>query len=67
MKDKIIKCPPKKVVTQEIAGIDVLQMEDGVKALWQSGIYAESGMGCQGLLSFVASEDQDKAIKILKS
>lgn len=67
VKDKIIKCPPKKVVTQEIAGIDVLQMEDGVKALWQSGIYAESGMGCTGPVILVASEDQDKAIKILKS
>ena len=37
--------PPKKIVTKEISGIDVLQMEDAAVTLWKNQIYAETGMG----------------------
>jgi len=59
--------PPKKTVTEEIAGIDVLQMEDAVKVLWKNGIYAESGMGCTGPVIMVAHEDLKSAVDILKT
>ncbi|TYP50891.1 glycine/sarcosine/betaine reductase complex component C subunit alpha [Thermosediminibacter litoriperuensis] len=59
--------PLKKSVTEEIAGIDVLQMEDAVKVLWKSGLYAESGMGCTGPVILVAHEDLKSAVDILKA
>lgn len=41
--------PPKKeIVTYEITGIDVIELEEAVQVLWQNNIYAESGMGCTG-------------------
>jgi len=43
-----IAAPPKEVVTAEIHGIEILDLEDAARALWQQGIYAESGMGCTG-------------------
>lgn len=57
--------PPKKPVTAEIAGIDILELEDAVKALWQQKIYAETGMGCAGPVVMVAPEDKEKAIEII--
>ncbi|ADL08355.1 glycine/sarcosine/betaine reductase complex component C subunit alpha [Thermosediminibacter oceani] len=59
--------PPKKSVTEEIAGIDVLQVEDAVKVLWKNGIYAESGMGCTGPVILVAHEDLKSAVDTLKA
>ena len=41
-----VKEPPKEIVTAQIAGIEVMDLEDAVKALWKINIYAESGMGC---------------------
>jgi len=63
-KDEAI--PPKKGVTEEIAGIDVLEIENAVKTLWRSGVYAESGMGCTGPVILVAEEDISKALQILR-
>lgn len=58
--------PPAKAVEEEIPGIDVLELENAVKALWAAGIYAESGMGCTGPVALVAREDKERAIEILK-
>lgn len=58
--------PPKKSVTEEIAGIDVLEIENAVKILWKSGVYAESGMGCTGPVILVAEEDISIALQILR-
>lgn len=63
----IVEPPPKKAVTEEIAGIDVLQMEEAVRILWKSGIYAESGMGCTGPVIMVAHEELKSAVDILKA
>lgn len=51
--------PPKEVVTGSISGIDIMDLEDAVKALWKKGIYAESGMGCTGPILMV-HEDKIK-------
>ena len=61
-----IKAPPEKVVTTEIPGIDVLELEDAVKVLWKNGVYAASGAGCTGPVVLVAPEDETSAIEIIK-
>ncbi len=43
-----VASPPKEVVTAEIHGIEILDLESAVQALWKENIYAESGMGCTG-------------------
>lgn len=58
--------PPKKVVTEEISGIDVLEMDDAVSVLWKSKVYAESGMGCTGPVILVNEGDLQDARDILK-
>ncbi|MDD2497520.1 MAG: glycine/sarcosine/betaine reductase complex component C subunit alpha [Desulfitobacteriaceae bacterium] len=58
--------PPKKIVTESIPGIEVMEIENAVQALWTAGIYAESGMGCTGPIVMVAPDDQEKAWYILK-
>lgn len=58
--------PPKKVVTEEISGIDVLQMDDAVYVLWENNVYAESGMGCTGPVILVNEEDLQDAKTILE-
>lgn len=61
-----VVAPPKKVVTGQIPGVDILDLEDSVKELWKAGIYAESGMGCTGPIVLVADEDEAKAREVLK-
>lgn len=61
-----VKAPPEKVVTSEIPGIEILSLEDAVRALWKLNIYASSGMGCTGPIVLVAPEDHEKAREALK-
>ncbi len=63
--DEIV-APPKKLVTEAIPGVDVMDIEDAVQSLWKEKIYAESGMGCTGPIIMVAPEDKDNAVKTLK-
>jgi hypothetical protein len=58
--------PPKKPVSEQIAGIDVLELETAQAFLWQQSIYAETGMGCTGPVILVAPEDLAGAVKLLK-
>ncbi|MCT4593514.1 MAG: glycine/sarcosine/betaine reductase complex component C subunit alpha [Anaeromicrobium sp.] len=51
--DEEVKMPEKEVVTGSISGIDIMDLEDAVQALWKAGIYAESGMGCTGPIVLV--------------
>jgi hypothetical protein len=60
-----VKAPPKEVVTGEIAGIEITELEDAVACLWQAGIYAESGMGCTGPVAMVSEARLEAAIEIL--
>jgi len=57
--------PPEKIATSEIPGIEILELEDAVHALWRAGIYASSGMGCTGPIVLVAGEDEAKAREVL--
>ncbi|MPM90310.1 Glycine/sarcosine/betaine reductase complex component C subunit alpha [bioreactor metagenome] len=54
------------MVTEEITGIDILQLEDATKVLWKIGIYAETGMGCVGPVVLVDPADHEKAIEALR-
>jgi len=62
---KDAEAPPKEVVTEQIEGIDVLDLEDAVQLLWSKQVYAESGMGCTGPIVRVSSLKLDNARKIL--
>ena len=57
--------PSPKVVDTQIPGINILELEAAVKALWKEEIFASSGMGCTGPVILVAGEDHDQALKIL--
>ena len=59
--------PPKEVVTEAIAGIDILDLEDAVQVLWKESIYAESGMGCTGPVILISEANFAKAEEILKN
>jgi hypothetical protein len=61
-----VKPPARKVVTADIPGVDILQIEDAVRALWKVGLYAETGMGCTGPVILTAPEDREKAVAALK-
>ena len=62
----IIAAPAKEVVTFQLSGIEIMDLEDGVKALWKAGIYAESGMGCTGPIILVNDAKGEQAAKVLK-
>lgn len=61
-----ISPPAKKPVTEDITGIDILELEDAVRSLWAKEIYAETGMGCAGPVIMVAPEDKENSLTILK-
>ena len=61
-----VKEPPKEIVTAQIPGIEVMDLEDAVKVLWKLGIYAESGMGCTGPIIRVSDANLAKAEEELK-
>lgn len=64
--DEDVKEPPKEIVTAQIPGIEVMDLDDAVKALWKEGIYAESGMGCTGPIIRISEANEAKAEEILK-
>lgn len=60
-----VKVPPKEVVTEEIHGIEIMDLEEAVSCLWASDIYGESGMGCTGPVVLVSKQNLSKAKEIL--
>ncbi len=56
----------KEIVTAEISGIDILDLEDAVSTLKQNGIYAESGMGCTGPIVMINEQRVEASKKILQ-
>lgn len=58
--------PPREVVTAEIHGIEILDLEDAVQALWKQNIYAESGMGCTGPVILLSEAKLEQARCILR-
>lgn len=61
-----VVAPQKEVVTHELAGIEVMDLEDAVQALWKKGIYAESGMGCTGPIIRISETKEADAEATLK-
>ena len=61
-----VKAPKKEVVTSQISGIEIMDLEDAVKLLWKHDVYAESGMGCTGPIILVNDSKIEPAIKILQ-
>lgn len=61
-----VVAPPQEVVTVQLSGIDILDLEDACKALWKKGIYAETGMGCTGPVILVSEANTEKAETIMK-
>lgn len=62
-----VKKPPVVPVDAEIAGVDVLDMENALTTLWKENIYAETAMGCTGPVLRMQTALKDKAAKILKT
>ena len=60
-----VEAPQKEVVTEQISGIDVMDLEDAVEVLWRNKIYAESGMGCTGPIVLVSSANLEKSRALL--
>jgi len=60
------KEPDKEVVTEEIAGIEIFDLDNAVALLKSKGIYAESGMGCTGPVVLVNDKKHHDALAILK-
>ncbi|MCL2122460.1 MAG: glycine/sarcosine/betaine reductase complex component C subunit beta [Desulfovibrionaceae bacterium] len=50
----------------EISGVDVLDMDKAVQALWKENIYAEAVMGCTGPVVRVQASVQSRAAVILR-
>jgi glycine/sarcosine/betaine reductase complex component C subunit alpha len=49
--------PEKEIVTEEIHGVEILDLEEAVQHLWKKNIYAESGMGCTGPVVMIAEKE----------
>jgi fatty acid synthesis protein len=64
--DEKIEAPSKEVVTAQISGVDVMDIDDAVHMLWKAGIYAEGGMGCTGPVVLVNTSKFDKALELIK-
>ena len=65
--EEAVTAPPKEVCTEEIHGVEVMDIDDAVQSLWKEGIYAESGMGCTGPVVMIPGAHLDKAENILRS
>ncbi|MEE8703581.1 MAG: glycine/sarcosine/betaine reductase complex component C subunit alpha [Olsenella sp.] len=61
-----VSAPPAEPVPAAILGVDVLDLEDAVHALWKADIYAESGMGCTGPVVMMSTANESKAHDVLK-
>lgn len=61
-----VAVPPQEAVTQDIAGVEVMELEDAVRLLWQKGVYAQSGMGCTGPVVMVSDQKLTQALDILR-
>ena len=60
-----VRAPTVVPTDAEIHGIDVLDLEVAVRALWKRGIYAEAAMGCTGPVIKLAGVSTDEAHSIL--
>lgn len=59
------KAPPQEPTGEEIHGVDVMEIDNAVHAVWKAGIYAEGAMGCTGPVVKVPSHALEKAKEAL--
>ena len=62
---KEVKAPKEEVVTAEISGIEIADLDTAAELLWSENIYASTGMGCTGPIVLVSEKNKPKAVKIL--
>jgi hypothetical protein len=62
-----VTAPLKEVVTAQILGIEIMDLDDAVNVLWKAKIYAESGMGCTGPVIRVSDANCAKARELLQA
>ena len=61
-----VEMPPKEIVTSQVQGIEIMDLDDAVQLLWKNKIYAESGMGCTGPVIRISDANLEKAKEILE-
>ena len=61
-----VKKPVVVPVDAEIAGVDVMDMENAMHALWKENIYAETAMGCTGPVVRVQKALKDRSVDVLQ-
>lgn len=61
-----VEMPPKEIVTAQIQGIEIMDLDDAVQLLWKNNIYAESGMGCTGPVVLMSDANLEKSREILE-
>ncbi|MDR1581570.1 MAG: glycine reductase [Synergistaceae bacterium] len=61
-----IEIPPEETVTEEISGIDVMDIENAATKLWEVGIFARTGMGCTGPVVLVSEKNHERAAVCLR-
>jgi hypothetical protein len=61
-----IAMPPEETVTEEISGIDVMDIENAAAVLWKAGIFARTGMGCTGPVVLVSEKNGERAAELLR-
>ena len=58
--------PEREPVTEEIPGIEVMDIEEAARLLWKDGVYAESAMGCTGPVIMVSESNFNRAAELLR-
>ena len=61
-----VTAPPRETCTEEIHGIEVMELDEAVETLWAKGIYAESGMGCTGPVLMINDARAEAAYAVLR-
>lgn len=56
----------KEIVTAQIPGIDIMELENAVEFLKSRGVYSEAGMGCTGPIVMVNESKEKIAVELLK-
>lgn len=61
-----VKEIPKEIVTAQIAGVDIMELDNAVAYLKEKEVYSEAGMGCTGPIVMVNESKEELARKLLK-
>ncbi len=64
--NEITKEVAKEVVTAQISGVDIMELDNAVNFLLSQDVYAEAGMGCTGPIVMVNEKKEELARTLLK-